>query len=67
MPIRIQICFDADRAADPHHLNADPDPGFHFNADLDPGFHLYEDPDPYQSDRKFFWGPQASRPFKAPF
>ncbi len=31
------------RVADPHHLNADPDPAFHFNADPDSA--------PLQSDR----------------
>ncbi len=26
--------------ADPHHLDADPDPAFHFNADQDPSFQI---------------------------
>jgi hypothetical protein len=38
--------------ADPHHINADPDPSFYFNADSDPAFHFNADPDPapLQSD-----------------
>jgi hypothetical protein len=37
-----------DMIADPHHLNADPDPAFHLNADPDPdpAFHLNANPDP---------------------
>jgi hypothetical protein len=35
------------RVADPHHLNADPNPAFQFNADPDPAFHFNEDPDPH--------------------
>jgi hypothetical protein len=45
------------KVADPHHLNADPDPVFHFNANPDPAplqsrvadphsFHPDPDPDP---------------------
>jgi hypothetical protein len=36
------------RVADPHHFNANPDPGFDFNADPSPelAFHSYADPDP---------------------
>jgi hypothetical protein len=41
------------RVADPHHLNADPDPAFHNNADPDTSVHFNVDPDadpaPYQS------------------
>ena len=37
--------------ADPHHLNADPDPSFYFNAltEPDPAFHFNGDsvPDPF--------------------
>jgi hypothetical protein len=35
-------------AADPHHLDADPDPdpACHFDADPDPACHFYADPDP---------------------
>jgi hypothetical protein len=32
--------------ADPHHLDADPDPALHFDADPDPAFHSDADPDP---------------------
>ncbi len=32
--------------ADPHHLDADPDPAFHFDGDPDPAFHFDGDPDP---------------------
>ncbi len=32
--------------ADPHHIDADPDPAFHFDADPDPAFHFNADPDP---------------------
>jgi hypothetical protein len=32
------------RVADPHHFNADPDPGFHFNTNPDPAFHSNADP-----------------------
>jgi hypothetical protein len=34
--------------ADPHHLDADPDPASHFDADpdTDPTFHFNADPDP---------------------
>jgi hypothetical protein len=34
------------RFADPHNLNADPDPDFHCNVDPDPDFHFNVDPDP---------------------
>jgi hypothetical protein len=34
------------RVADPHHLNADPNPAFQFNEDPDPAFHVNADPDP---------------------
>jgi hypothetical protein len=38
--------------ADPHQLNADPDPAFNFNADPDPAFHFNADLDqaPFHSD-----------------
>ena len=32
--------------ADPHHLDADPDPAFHLDADPDPTFQFDADPDP---------------------
>jgi hypothetical protein len=32
--------------ADPHHIDADPDPTFHPNADPDPAFQFDADPDP---------------------
>jgi hypothetical protein len=32
--------------ADPHNLDADPDPAFHFDADPDPAFPYDADPDP---------------------
>ena len=32
--------------ADPHHVDADPDPDFHFDADPDPAFHFDADQDP---------------------
>ncbi len=34
--------------ADPHHVDADPDPAFHFDADADPDltFLSFADPDP---------------------
>jgi hypothetical protein len=32
--------------ADPHLLDADPDPTCHFDADLDPACHFDADPDP---------------------
>jgi hypothetical protein len=37
--------------ADPHHVDADPDPPCHFDADVnpDPTFHLEADPDPNPS------------------
>ncbi len=43
-------------AADPHGVDADPDPDppFHFDADPDPTFHFDADPDPaflFDADR----------------
>ncbi len=32
--------------ADPHHLEADPDPSCHFDADPDPTFHFDAGPNP---------------------
>jgi hypothetical protein len=32
------------RVADPHHFNANPNPGFHFDANPDPAFHSKADP-----------------------
>ncbi len=32
--------------ADPHHIDADPDPTFHFDVDPDPACHFGADPDP---------------------
>jgi hypothetical protein len=32
--------------ADPHHVDANPDPAFHFDADPDPTFQFDPDPDP---------------------
>jgi hypothetical protein len=34
------------RVADPHQLNADPDPAFHFNVDPDPDPAFYFNADP---------------------
>ncbi len=34
------------RVADPHHVDADPDPTYHFDTNPDPTFHFDEDPDP---------------------
>ncbi len=57
------------RVADPHHLNADPDPGFHLNANPNPdlAFHSNADPDPAprQSDRNL--RPLVYRPSRASF
>jgi hypothetical protein len=44
--IRIAVSASRISVADPHHLDADPDPTFHFDADPDPAFHLNADPDP---------------------
>ncbi len=47
---RCRLCIKGQflgRFADPHNLNADPDPDFHFNVDPDPAFHFNVDPDPY--------------------
>jgi hypothetical protein len=40
--------FSSASVADPHHLDADPDPAFHFDRDQDHTFHSYanQDPDP---------------------
>jgi hypothetical protein len=35
-----------DSVADPHHLDADPDPSFHFVAGPDTPFYFDADPDP---------------------
>jgi hypothetical protein len=32
--------------ANPHHIDADPDPACHFDADPGPAFHVDADPDP---------------------
>jgi hypothetical protein len=32
--------------ADPHHVDADPEPAFHVHVDPDPTFHPDADPDP---------------------
>jgi hypothetical protein len=32
--------------ADPHHIDANPDPACHFDADPDPACHFDADPDP---------------------
>jgi hypothetical protein len=32
--------------ADPHHIDADPDPTYHFDAHPDPTHHFDADPDP---------------------
>jgi hypothetical protein len=34
-------------AADPHHIDAVPDPSFHLDVDLNPTCHFDADPDPY--------------------
>ncbi len=34
------------RVADPHHINADPNPAFHDKSDPDPAVHYKSDPDP---------------------
>jgi hypothetical protein len=57
------------RVAEPHPLNADPDPAFHFNAEPDPAFHFIADPDPtpapLQGDANL--RPLVNRPFRALF
>ncbi len=52
--------------ADPHHLDAYPDPSFHFGADPDPNFQFDVDLDlaPHRSDANLH--PLARRPSKAP-
>ncbi len=44
------MCLHAS-VADPHHVDADPDPACHFDVDpyLDPTFHFDGDPDPHPS------------------
>jgi hypothetical protein len=58
---------DTDRVADPHHLDADPDPAFHFHADPDPDFHFYADPDPAHHQMDENLRPLVYRPYRAPF
>jgi hypothetical protein len=42
--------------ADPHHLDADPDPACNFGADPDPIFHFDADPDSsFQIKVQNFW------------
>ncbi len=48
--------------ADPHHIDADPDPARHFDADPDPARHFDADPDPA---RHFDADPDPSRHFDA--
>jgi hypothetical protein len=54
---------DTDRVADPHHLDADPDPALHFYADPDTDFNLNTNPDPapLQCDRNL--RPLVYRPY----
>jgi hypothetical protein len=42
----LSIFSGSSTVADPHHLDADPDPNYHFDANPDPTYHLYADPDP---------------------
>jgi hypothetical protein len=42
-------CTDPARVADPHYVNADPDPAFQFHADQDQAFHFNVEPAPHQS------------------
>jgi hypothetical protein len=35
-----QLGFVSHSVADPHHVDADPDPTYHFDADPDPDFYL---------------------------
>jgi hypothetical protein len=42
------------RVADPHHIDADPDPACHL-TDPDPAFHFYADPDSPDHAHHFFY------------
>jgi|LakMenEpi03Aug12_release.lakeMendotaPanAssembly.Ray.scaffolds.fasta_scaffold5538915_1 hypothetical protein len=57
------------RVADPHHINAGPDPAFQFSADPDPAFHINADhdldPTPHQIDGNL--RPLVYRPSRVPF
>jgi hypothetical protein len=45
--IRLDLILSSSLSvADPHHLDADPDPACHFDADPDPACHFDADPDP---------------------
>jgi hypothetical protein len=44
--LRYTLDFDPASGADPHSLDADPDPAFHLDADPDPTFHFDADPNP---------------------
>ncbi len=55
------------RAADLHHLNADPDPIYYFARDLDPTFQFNADPDPAPHERDENLRPLAHRLSTAPF
>ncbi len=42
----VQFFHLDNRVADPHHVDADPDPAFYLITDPDPTFHSDVDPDP---------------------
>ncbi len=44
--LRLLVPFVVAGVADPHHVDADPDPACHFDADSDSTFHFAADPDP---------------------
>jgi hypothetical protein len=62
----LRLMLPAPMAADPHHIDADPDPSFNFGADPGPNFQFDVDVDlvPHRSDANLYL--LSRRPSKAP-